>query len=105
MKRIGRIVKLKPEMKERYIQLHADPWPEVTRAIHDCGIRNFSIYLKGEILFSYFEYVGNAYEDDMKRLDELTAEWLRETDRCQEPAEQTEEGGLWSVMNEIFYQE
>lgn len=105
MKRIGRIVKLKQEMKERYIQLHADPWPEVTRAIHDCGIRNFSIYLKGEILFSYFEYVGNAYEDDMKRLDELTAEWLRETDRCQEPAEQTEEGGLWSVMDEIFYQE
>lgn len=105
MKRVGRIVKLKPQMKERYIRLHADPWPEVTEAIHICGIRNFSIYVKGEILFSYFEYVGNAYEDDMKKLDELTAEWLKETDKCQEPVDPAETDGLWSTMDEIFYQE
>lgn len=105
MKRIGRIVELKPEMKERYIQLHANPWPEVTKAIHDCGIRNFSIYIKGETLFSYFEYNGNNYAEDMKRLDTLTAEWLKETDSCQKPVSGAAEGELWSAMDEIFYQE
>lgn len=105
MKRVGRIVKLKPQMKERYIKLHANPWPEVTKSINDCGIRNFSIYLKGELLFSYFEYIGDSYQEDMQKLDMLTAEWLRETDQCQEPVAGAREDELWSVMDEIFYQE
>lgn len=105
MKRIGRIVELKPEMKEKYIQLHANPWPEVTKAIHDCGIRNFSIYIKGDILFSYFEYIGDNYVEDMKRLNLLTSEWLKETDACQKPSLGAATGELWSLMDEIFYQE
>lgn len=105
MRRIGRIVKLKPEMRERYVELHANPWPEVTKAIRDCQIRNFSIYLKGEYLFSYFEYIGEDYSADMERLDNLTKGWLAETDRCQEPVAGAEEHELWSTMNEVFYQE
>ncbi|PXV86274.1 L-rhamnose mutarotase [Lachnotalea glycerini] len=103
--RIGRVVKVKADMKERYKQLHAKPWAEVTKAIHDCNIKNFSIYLKGELLFSYFEYIGDNYAQDMKALDELTKDWLKETDQCQEPVEGALEGELWSVMEEVFYQE
>lgn len=105
MKRIGRIVKLKPQMRRRYIELHANPWPEVTKAIRDCGIRNFSIYVKGDLLFSYFEYIGDAYQEDMQRLNLLTAGWLKETDQCQEPVAEAGADELWSVMEEIFYQE
>lgn len=105
MKRIGRVVKIRPEFTEKYVELHANPWSEVTRAIHDCGIRNFSIYLKGDLLFSYFEYTGKEYEADMKRLEQLTSEWLKETDACQTPIEGAKEGELWSVMEEVFYQE
>ena len=104
MKRISRVVKVRPELKERYMELHANPWPEVTRAIHECGICNFSISIKGNILFSYFEYNGNDYENDMKKLDELTRDWLKETDRCQIPVAEAKEGEIWTVMKEIFYQ-
>ena len=103
MKRVGRVVKVKPEMKEKYFYLHANPWPEVTKALSDCGLTNFSIFNKGDLLFSYFEYIGENYEEDMKRLDILTAEWLKETDACQTPIEDAEEGELWSVMEEKFY--
>lgn len=105
MKRVGRIVKLKPGMKQKYIKLHANPWPEVTEAIHSCGLRNFSIYLDGNTLFSYFEYVGSDYQTDMERLDILTKEWLQETDRCQQPVRGAVKGRLWNQMEEIFYQE
>lgn len=105
MKRVGRIVKLKTEMKERYIKLHANPWAEVKEAIYHCGIRNFSIFIKGETLFSYFEYVGDNYAADMEKLDILTAKWLKETDSCQEPVKEAAKGELWSVMEEIFYQD
>lgn len=104
MKRCGRVVKVADGMLEKYKKLHANPWPEVTKAIHDCNIRNFSIYNKGDYLFSYFEYIGDAYEEDMKKLDQLTADWLKETDACQRPIECAAPGELWSVMEEIFYQ-
>lgn len=105
MKRVGRVVKLKPEMKERYIELHANPWPEVKEAIHNSGIRNFSIFIKGEILFSYFEYIGDDYSKDMGALDLLTEKWLKETDSCQEPVKEAAVGELWSMMETVFYQE
>jgi len=105
MKRYGRVVRVVKGMLERYLDLHANPWPEVTKAIHDCNLRNFSIYHREDLLFSYFEYIGEDYNADMKKLDELTADWLRETDACQEPMEFAAHGELWTVMEEVFYQE
>lgn len=103
MKRVGRVVKVKEGMLERYKELHADPWPEVTTYIPECNIRNFCIYSFGQYLFSYFEYTGTDYEKDMKTLDEKTKDWLVETDRCQTPVEDAEEGDLWTVMEEVFH--
>ena len=105
MKRVGRIVKVKLEMKDRYIELHANPWSEVSKAIYACGIRNFSIFVKGEMLFSYFEYIGTDYEADMERLDHLTKDWLKETDACQTPVEDAADDELWCEMETIFYQQ
>lgn len=104
MKRYGRIVKVKPEMLEKYKKLHDNPWPEVTKAITQCNIVNFSIFHRDEYLFSYFEYVGDDFQKDMDRLGELTKEWLTETDQCQSPIETAAEGELWTFMEEVFYQ-
>jgi len=103
VKRSGRVIKVKPEKLEYYKKLHAEPWPEVIRAIRECNIRNFSIYLKDGYLFSYYEYVGNDYDVDMKKLSELTREWLKETDPCQEPVESAGKGEWWAEMEEVFH--
>ncbi len=105
MKRYGRVVKVKPEMLERYKELHSNPWTEVTKAISQCNIVNFSIFHINEYLFSYFEYIGEDFQKDMKILGELTKEWLSETDQCQTPIETAATGDLWTVMEEVFYQE
>lgn len=103
MKRYGKVIKVKSEKLDYYKKLHAKPWPEVVRAIRECHIRNFSIYLKDDYLFSYYEYVGNDYDADMKKLSELTREWLKETDLCQEPVETAKEGEWWAGMEEVFH--
>jgi len=46
MQRYGSVIKLKPEKLQEYRELHAHPWPEVIRMIHDCNIRNYTIYYK-----------------------------------------------------------
>jgi len=110
VKRYGSVIGLKPEMIEKYKRLHANTWPGVLKMIHDCNIRNYSIYLKevepGKYyLFSYFEYTGTDFSADMARMaaDSTTRAWWKETDPCQIPLSTRAEGEFWASMEEVFH--
>lgn len=107
VKRFGSVIKIKPEMLAQYKELHANPWPEVQAQITKSNIRNYSIYLKDDYLFGYFEYVGDDFEGDMGRMaeDSVTREWWKMTDPCQIPLENRKEGEWWANMEEIFHQD
>jgi len=105
MKRYGSVIQVKPEKLDEYIALHADPWPEVLQMIRACNIQNYSIYYKDGFLFSYFEYVGEDYDADMKRMagDPKTQAWWKLTDPCQEPLGTAKPGEWWASMDEVFH--
>jgi L-rhamnose mutarotase len=105
MQRYGSVIKLKPEKLEEYKTLHAAPWPEVLQMIHDCNIRNYTIYYKDGFLFSHFEYVGDDFNADMQKMaaDPKTQEWWQLTDPCQEPLESRKPGEWWASMEEFFH--
>ena len=107
VKRYGSVIKVNPEMLERYKELHANPWPGVMDQITESGIRNYSIFLKDDYLFGYFEYVGNDYEADMEKMaqDSITQEWWKLTDPCQIPLDSRAEGEWWATMEQVYYQE
>ena len=77
VKRFGMVTGLKPEKEAYYRQLHAAAWPAVLKKIAECNIRNYSIYIKRiegkPYLFSYFEYTGNDFDADMKKMAADTA--------------------------------
>lgn len=103
--RYGWIIKVKPEKLEEYKRLHANPWPEVNKMIKECNIRNYSIYYRDGLLFSYLEYTGDDFEMDMKKMaaDSVVQEWWKLTDPCQEPVKSTEEGEWWAEMEEVYH--
>ena len=105
MQRYGSVIKLKPEKITEYKRLHAHVWPEVLKMIHECNIRNYSIYFKDGYLFSYFEYQGEDLNTDMKKMaaDSNTQAWWKLTDPCQEPLETRKEGEWWADMEEFFH--
>jgi len=105
--RFGSLIKLKPEYEERYIILHKHTFPGVLARIHKSNIRNYSIFLRDGLLFSYFEYTGNDYEKDMARIgqDAVTQEWWKLTDPMQEPLGTRKEGEWWASIEEIFHWE
>ncbi|OPZ95406.1 MAG: L-fucose mutarotase [Bacteroidetes bacterium ADurb.Bin416] len=105
MKRYGSVIKLKPEQQAEYLALHAAVWPGVLATINSCNIRNYSIFLKDGILFSYFEYVGKDYEADMARMsaDPETQRWWAVCKPCQEPLETRQPGEWWADMAEVFH--
>jgi len=105
MKRYGQVIKVKEEYLEKYRALHANPWPEVNQMIKECNIRNYSIYYRDGYLFSYFEYVGEDFEADMKKMaaDPMTQKWWKETDPCQEPIASAAAGEWWADMVEMYH--
>ena len=102
MKRYGQHAVLKAEKVEDYVRLHAAVWPEVLKIISDCNMQNYSIFLDGRDVFCYFEYVGEDYEADMKKMadDPITQEWWTHTKPCFEGHEKQEYYLDWK---EIFY--
>ena len=105
MKRYGMVIKVRPEKLEEYLDLHAHPWPGVLKMIQECNIRNYSIFLKDDFLFSFFEYIGTDFGADMARMaaDPVTQAWWARTDPCQEGLTTRKPGEWWAEMTEVFH--
>ncbi|MGN0492267.1 MAG: L-rhamnose mutarotase [Acutalibacteraceae bacterium] len=105
MKRYGSVIQVKADRLEEYKTLHAVCWQSVLQKIHDCNIRNYSIYYRDGLLFSYYEYIGDDYAADMQKMadDPETQKWWKLTDPCQTPVPSAKEGEWWAEMEEVFH--
>ncbi len=105
VKRYGQIIGLRPEARQEYIKVHAAVWPEVLKTIHDCNIRNYSIFLKDNTLYAYFEYTGDDFDADMAKMaaDPKTQAWWKITEPMQEPLPARAPGEWWTKMEEVFH--
>lgn len=105
MKRLGQVIKVRPEKLEEYKRLHVAVWPDILKLIRECNIRNYSIFYKDGYLFAYFEYVGDDYQADMAKLeaDPTSRKWEEICRACHEPLETRAEGEWWADMEEVFH--
>lgn len=101
----GSVTRLRPEMAEEYLRLHANAWPSVRAQIAASNLHNYSIFLYDGVLFSCFEYVGDDLAADLARMasDPETRRWWALTDPCQEPFDTAAPGEQWSPMTEVFH--
>lgn len=107
MQRFGQIIGIESKNIEEYSRLHAAVWPEVLKKITECKIRNYSIFVKDNLLFAYFEYHGVDFEGDMAKMaeDPKTQEWWAVNKPLQSPLPTRAEGEWWTTMKEIFHRE
>ena len=105
MKRVGTVLKVDIDRLDEYKKLHREVWPGIIDMIKECNIKNYSIYYKDGFLFSYYEYTGNNYEEDMTKMsnDPLTQRWWEVCKPCQIPLETREKGEWWAEMEEVFH--
>ena len=105
MKRIGEMIKIRPENLEEYKYFHANPWPEVTAMIKACNIQNYTIYHQGDFLFAYYEYIGVDFAADMAKMaaDPKTQEWWALVKPFQEPLDDRRNGDWWTGMEDVFH--
>ena len=105
MKRYGSVIRVRSEAIAEYKRYHAAVWPDILNMIRKCNIRNYSIYLKDDFLFAYFEYHGTDFPADMAKMaaDSRTQEWWAVMKPMQQPIETRKEGEWWAEMEEVFH--
>lgn len=77
MKRVGFLLKVKPDMIDAYKQRHAAVWPDMLDALRRTGWHNYSLFMRGDgLLFGYFETPESfqAALDGMSR-EQVNARW------------------------------
>jgi L-rhamnose mutarotase len=105
MRRYAQVIQLRPEYEAEYIRYHGEVWPAVLKVIADCGIRNYSIFLRSGLLFAYFEYHGSDFDADMQKMaaDPDTQRWWAIMDPMQAMMEDAAPQEKWSAMTEVFH--
>jgi L-rhamnose mutarotase len=105
MKRYGYVIRVRPERLEEYKRYHATAWPEIVDMMRQGNIHNYSIFLKDDFLFAYFEYHGTDYAADMVKIDAdpKTQEWSALMEPMQKPLETRADGEWWASMEEVFH--
>jgi L-rhamnose mutarotase len=105
LRRVAQIIQLNREDEAAYIRYHEQVWPTVLATIASCNITNYSIFLRDGLLFSYFEYYGNNYAEDMSKMSACpdTQRWWSIMDPMQSPMADALPGEKWSEMREVFH--
>ena len=100
----GQIGRLKKEKIDEYRELHSNCWPGVLDMIEKCNLKNYSIFIHGQEVFSYYEYYGNNYKEDMKKMeeDEVTQKWWEKTHPCFERFTYDDQE-FFADMEQVFY--
>lgn len=86
MKRIGFILKVKPELIAEYREHHKKVWPEMLDALSKAGWHNYSLFMRDDgLLFGYFETPHSLQE-------------------AQAGMEQTEVNACWQSMMSPYFE-
>ena len=106
VKRVGMVIKLRPECVEEYLELHADSNSGVRDLLAKYHLKNFSIFIhqigNDWFEFGYYEYTGADYETDLSTLssEPRNKAWLEICDPMQLPLDG--ENG-WAQMRQVYY--
>lgn len=77
MKRVGFMLKVRPEKMVEYKKYHREVWPEMLDALRRHGWHNYSLFLRDDgLMFGYFETPESfqAALDGMSR-EEVNTRW------------------------------
>jgi L-rhamnose mutarotase len=73
--RIGHVWRVKPGQAQAYLERHRSIWPELATLLREAGVRSYTIYLSGELVFSHMEVDDYARMVERVGCDPVAARW------------------------------
>lgn len=79
MKRVGFLLKVKPDRLEEYKERHRSVWPDMQDALRETGWSNYSLFLRDDgLLFGYVEVEDFDAARAAMATREVNARWQAE---------------------------
>ncbi len=100
MQRIGRVTRLKAGAEEDYKSWHREVWPELIALISQSGIKNYTIYLSGQQLFSYLEVDDWQTAIEFLGRQPVAIEWQKLMSPFMEADDPI---APWQLLEEVFH--
>jgi len=67
---------IKEDKINEYIKRHNEIWPEMVEVLKNAGICNYSIWLKGNQVFGYYEcQKGSEYSSKVQKESPIVDKW------------------------------
>jgi L-rhamnose mutarotase len=106
IRRRAQVIRLRPERREEYIEKHRAVFPEVVASLKAAGYQNYSIFLRDDLLFSYFEY-DSEFDIDARhaamRGSAVLEPWRSLMAACQQPLDSAGPNEWWASMEEVYH--
>lgn len=107
MKRIGFLLKVKPDRLEEYKQHHRQVWPEMLQALREAGWHNYSLFVREDgLLFGYFETPHSLHEAQaLMARTEINTRWQEFMAPFFESPNNARPDEMFLELTEIFHQD
>jgi L-rhamnose mutarotase len=99
------MINVKEGCRDEYIRLHNQPRDAVQKVMRENGICRHAIFIKDNLLVSWFEYNGSDFETDMKAIGDNREiqKWWEKTSPLQEPVANRKEGEWWTFLEPVTF--
>jgi L-rhamnose mutarotase len=75
-------LQVRPDLLDEYTERHRAVWPDMLRALHDTGWRNYSIFARADgLIVGYVEADDLAAAQQAMAATEVNARWQAEMSR------------------------
>ena len=102
MQRVATYMVVKEGMEEKYREAHRHVWPEILEGLERVGIRNYTIFMMGRQLFSYFEVEDLEEAMAIIAADPVNARWQQEMAPLMEVGAGVKDGST-VYLEEVFH--
>jgi len=102
VQRVGRWTRVKPGCEEEYRRWHREVWPELTDLVRKAGVRNYTIFMHGQDLFSYLEVDDWDEASRFITSQDVSKRWQK----LLEPLMDAHDANMpWLQLEEVFHRD
>jgi L-rhamnose mutarotase len=104
MQRVAFLLRIKPGTGADYDKAHAAVWPDMLALLKRCGVLDYSIFRRDELLFLTMHIEGDfdSVWDKIEQ-DAVNTRWQQAMGAYFLPTQETRPGERFPMMQEIFY--
>ena len=105
MHRLALTYRLRPGARAAYIQAHQQIWPEMQDLLRRGGVRQMTIFLRGDALFLYAEIEDLARYEALTSVDPVSMRWEAWMATLLEQPYDAEEPSIFAQLEEVWHVE